>query len=300
MPPKGQALSDLLHTANLIADTPDVPDEEKAFLTKYLVQVTLPHSNPGNVPAFRRTNGNITLTIQPALDQNLNPLYPYGTLPRLLLYWITREAMRQKSRTLKLSDTINEFLTELGLSPLTGGGKRGDAHRLKSQMERLFRARISLDMDIKDGNKEGHAWQDMQVATKGVTWWDFKSNPNQPALFNSYVELGEEFYNTILTSPVPVDMRALRVLKRSPMALDLYAWATYQTFSVTHRGKPRFISWRSLTEQMGSSYTDIDNFRKKTKAALRKVQAVYPALDIVDMEGGIKILPARTAVMPRA
>jgi hypothetical protein len=299
LPQKGQGLTDLLHTANIIADNPDVPDDEKAFLTKYLVQVTLPHSNPGNVPAFRRTNGNITLTIQPALDQDLKPLYPYGTMPRLLLYWITREAMRQKSPTLKLSDTINQFLLELGLSPLTGGGKRGDARRLKSQMERLFRARISLDIELRDGNKEGHAWQDMQVATKGVTWWDFRSNPNQPALFESYVELGQEFYNTILNNPVPVDMRALRALKRSPMALDLYAWATYQTFSVTHKGKPRFISWHSLTEQMGSGYADIDNFRKKTKAALRKVQAVYPALDIVDAEGGIRILPSRPAVLPR-
>lgn len=290
----------LLDTAALIAADQETPEEDKGFLTKYLVQVTLPHSNPGNIPAFRRTNGKITLTIQPFLDKNLKPLYPYGTLPRLLLYWLTREALRQKSPKLVLSDSINGFLLDLGLSPETGGGKRGDSRRLRTQMERLFRARISLDVALHDGTAEGYSWQDMQVAPKGLYWWDFRSSPNQITLFDCWIELGREFYEAIINDPVPVDMRALRALKRSPMALDLYAWATYQTYSVTRKGSARFVPWRGLMQQLGSDYEDLRDFRKKAKTALQKIQAIYPALRIEEEEGGFRILPSRPAVLPKS
>ena len=39
----------------------DPPDpQELAFLARELVQCTLPHSNPGQVPFWARTNGNMT------------------------------------------------------------------------------------------------------------------------------------------------------------------------------------------------------------------------------------------------
>jgi hypothetical protein len=36
--------------------------------------------------------------------------------------------------------------------------------------------------------------------------------------------LGENFFEAITAAPVPLDMRVLKTLKRSPLALDLYAW----------------------------------------------------------------------------
>lgn len=288
----------ILEAAHIIALDHDPDENEKSFLTKYLVQVTLPHSDPGNTPAFRRTNGNITLTIQPSLDEKLRPLYPYGTLPRLLLYWLTREALRQKSRRIELSDSINAFLRDLGLNPVTGGGRRGDAHRVRDQMQRLFRARISLDAVLRDGSRTGTAWRDMQVANRGVTWWDYK-HPDQGSLFESWVELGEEFYSAIIHDPVPVDLRAIRALKNSPMALDLYAWATYQTFIVTRKGKGRFVPWRGLMEQIGADYEDMRDFRRSAKAALRKIEQVFPGLNLESAPGGFNIRPGRPAVLGR-
>ena len=68
-----------------------------------------------------------------------------------------------------------------------------------------------------------------QVAPKGVLWWDEK-HPAQTTLWDSWIQLSEEFFEAITAAPVPVDVRALRALKRSPRALDLYAWATYTAF----------------------------------------------------------------------
>ena len=40
--------------------------------------------------------------------------YPYGTLPRLLLFWITREALRTNSPRIELGNSLAKFMEELG------------------------------------------------------------------------------------------------------------------------------------------------------------------------------------------
>jgi hypothetical protein len=104
--------------------------DELAYMAKHLVQVTLPHSDPGDIQAWTRTNGDLTLVITRSnLDIRTGNLigYPYGTIPRLLLYWLTSEAVRTKQRVLKLGNSLSQFMREVGLNPDTGGGKRGDA-----------------------------------------------------------------------------------------------------------------------------------------------------------------------------
>lgn len=190
-------------------------------------------------------------------------------------------------------------MREVGLNPDTGGGKRGDAKRLREQMQRLFRCHISFDQVMSLGNAEGNRWVDMQVAPEGELWWDIRQ-PEQLELFNSWIELGEKFFEAVTAAPVPADMRALRALRRSPLALDLYAWATYRAFSVSRKGAPQFVPWRSLMRQMGCDYDEVSNFRKKANKALRKVRAVYPALKIKNKLGGFDILPCPPAVPPAA
>jgi hypothetical protein len=85
-------------------------DQDKAFLARQLVQTTLPHADPGNVPVWSRTNGNLTLTIQPGVANGALIGFPYGTIPRLLTYWMTTEAIRTKSPRLTLGDTLAEFM----------------------------------------------------------------------------------------------------------------------------------------------------------------------------------------------
>ena len=53
----------IIEANNDILQNPD--SEEKAFMARALVQATLPHSDPGEVPIWGRTNGNLTLTIKP-------------------------------------------------------------------------------------------------------------------------------------------------------------------------------------------------------------------------------------------
>jgi hypothetical protein len=94
-------------------------------------------------------------------------------------------------------------------------------------------------------------------------------------------------------------MRALRALKRSPLALDLYAWVSYRAFVATQSGRTQFVTWEQLMGQLGTDYVHVQHFRAKAKAALRKIQAVYPGLLLGGKQGGIEILPGASAVPPK-
>ena len=298
--PPTRAQSKLIDAAAAIRqDSAD--SEDLAYMARELVQCTLPHSDPGQVPFWTRTNGNITLSIVSDFDPETNKLvgYPYGSIPRLVLFWLTTEALRTGSRRLELGSSYGGFLKEIGLDPSTGGGKRGDAHRVRNQSRRLFTARISFIQRAELPHMTGEARVHMNVTSKSMLWWDPK-RPDQMNLWDSWVELGEEFYSAITSAPVPVDIRALRALKRSPLALDLYAWATHKALSVSRKGKAQYVPWKGLADQFGSDYSNHLDFKRKAKDAFRKILAVYPGLKLRDATGGIEVLPtSRPAIAPQ-
>lgn len=269
------------------------PDKtESAFMARQLVQATLPHKNPGDVPAWSRKNGALTLTIRPGWDEKKRKQigYPYGTIPRLLLFWITTEAIRTKNPRIELGNNLAQFMETLGLNP-RGGGKRSDVKRLQNQMVRLFQSSISFNQSI--GGRT--TWLNMHVAPKGMLWWDEKK-PNQATLFENWIQLGEDFFNAITSAPVPLDMRALKALKRSPLSLDLYVWATYTAYQTQKTGQSRSLSWEILHEQFGAEYSDVKNFSKKAWMALLKIRAVYPELNIERVRGGVNVLPSKPSI----
>ena len=276
------------------------PSTEIAFLTRYLVQATLPHRQPkGRPPEWHRKNGKYTLSVRPgfATDRRTRVRrqlpYPSGTIPRLLMFWITTEAVRTKERRLSLGASLSEFMRELGLNPRNGGRgtSRSDARRLYDQMERLFRATISFEYS----DWAAHKWCDMQVAGEGEFWWN-PVRPDEPVLWDSWVLLGERFFDAIVGSPVPVDLAALRQLKGSSLALDLYAWATYKTDQACKRRSGTRVSWRQLHAQLGADYSNPKDFKRRAKCALSKVRSVYPGLRLGDVPGGLVVYPGKRAV----
>lgn len=274
--------------------------EDAAFMARQLVQATLPHSNPKS-DVWKRTNGNLTLGIQAGYDMEREKSYglPYGTIPRLLLFWMTTEAVKTKTPRLELGKNLADFMREVGLNPNTGGGKRSDAKRLQEQMQKLFRARISFQQTTQGERGRGEAWLDMQIAPEGELWWNPKT-PEQSILWDSWIELGDKFYKAITAAPIPVDIRALKALKRSPLALDLYALCCYEAYRVERTGKPRFIPWRSLMKQLGADYEGehaARDFGVKCRRALRKISTVM-TLNLDDAEGGLTILPGSLPAIP--
>lgn len=307
--PPTKAQLELLDAATAIREAPDAV--ERAFMARQLVLCTLPHSDPGDVEAWTRKTAAGALSIQRGWDAEAGkPIgHPFGTVPRLLLYWITAEVQLtknsedmtpQEKRTLHLGHSLAQFMRDLGMNPDNGTGKRSDAKRLHEQMERFFAARISFQQTTQVSDEATRRRRvNMDVAADSELWWNPR-NPEQGALWQSWMLLGEQFYDALLELPVPLDMRALRALKRSPLALDIYAWACFKGYVIFKKGlPPQFMAWSVLAKQLGGEYGNTDDFKRKAKVALRKVQAVYDGLSIAQVRGGFTIHANRLAVAER-
>ena len=288
----------LLQAASDMRESPD--SYERAFLARQLIQCTFPHKDPGNIPIWSRTNGNLTLSIRPLYDEDKAAhKYPYGTIPRLFLYWMVTEAARTKNRRLYLGQTYPAFMRKLGLNP-SNGGVRSDSRRLRDQIERMLRATISFKQTFRRDGKTGDAWVDMQIGPEAVLWWNFDQEDEQDSLFESYIELSDKFFSAITSSPIPLDLRALRALRKSPLALDLYSLICHKTYSARKDDDTKTIPWDGLHRQMGAEYKELRNFKQKVNQAIRKIRLVYPQMKVDLSETGMHIHPAPLAIPERA
>ncbi|MGH9353533.1 MAG: replication protein RepA [Terriglobia bacterium] len=309
--PPTRAQTALVDAVLAIHAAPDAV--ERAFMARQLILCTLPHTDPGNVEAWTRRTGSIALGIQSGVDFETGKKigFPYGTIPRLLLFWLTTEVQRTKNipelsitekRTLQLGRSLAAFMEAVGLNP-RGGGKRSDAKRLHDQMDRLFSSRIGFVENKHTSTAQGKARGSMEISPDYELWWS-KKRPEQGTLWNSYVFLGESFYSVLAECAVPIDLRALKALKRSPLALDLYALVCYAAFPIFQQKRPpQFIPWKSLMQQFGTDYADPHDFKRKAKAALRKIAGngngrggLYPGLTVKPAKGGFMLHATRLAV----
>ena len=283
MPSHRKTISDAA-LDRLISDALAIEAEEAlkagalGFMARALVQATLPHKRVvGN--EFTRRNGAFTLNLLAPSAVGL----PYGTVPRLLLAWLTTEAVRTRSRELVLGDSLSSFMRELDMMPT--GGRWGSITRLKTQAQRLF----STTVDCFYTSEERTGMVGYRIADRAMLWWHPKV-PDQAALWQSTVSLSEPFFREVVEHPVPVDMRALRALKRSPMALDMYAWLTYR---MSYLSRTTEIPWGALAAQFGSDYARLRDFKGAFLGELRKVLAVYPAARATEGDRGLVLKPSR-------
>ena len=255
------------------------------FMARGLVQATMPHRETSERDHIRH-NGDYTLQMT-ALIKDIG--LPYGVIPRLLLALLATEAVRTKERELVLGDSMSVFMRELGLVPT--GGRWGTITRLKDQSQRLFNAVISCSYT----NVNQDTSTDFKITDHRNLWWH--QNPDQAGLFKSTVILTERFYDEIIQNPVPVDMRVLKGLKRSPMALDIYCWLTYR---MSYLKKPTAITWPQLHAQFGTGYADnengIKNFRRAFTKQLGEVLRLYPEANIETVRGRLILKPSKPHV----
>lgn len=262
------------------------------YMARALVQATMPHSKPKD-PIFVRENGGFTM----ALFGNPKVGLPYGSVPRLVLSWLTTEAVRTKERQIILGNNLSDFMRELDLVPT--GGRWGTITRLRDQMTRLFGSTISCsytDERLHNGQNL-IAGGNLQIAEKYNVWWTPKS-PDEISLFESTVLLSQQFFNEVTQNPVPIDQRALKILRKSPMALDQYCWLTYRMFSLK---KPTLIPWNALQMQFGAEYSRDRDFKAAFLKQMKKVHMVYPEAKVEeDLKGiGLLLRPSPTHVAPR-
>ena len=266
-------------------------DPDLGFMARLLVLCSLPRTNPGNRLQYKRVNGPYKLIMSATGDHKL----PFGNLPRLLLAWVSAEAVRTQSRDLVLGKSLAGFMRKLGMSD-DSGSPRGDRTRLRNQMKRLFGCSVSLTYE----DKQGEAHVSSLVADRASFWWN-ERKPDEPMLWDSKIRLGEDFFNEIINHPVPLNMNTLKALKRSTLGLDLYLWLNYRTFALR---VPLRLSWQQVYCQFGahpdkaSDRQTVQMFRRDVLRELKKIKLAWPELHYATAPGLLILYPSIPTIAP--
>ncbi len=285
---------------------------ELGYMARALVLATMPYKDP-KADVFRRENGDFILRIVAGYEGGI----PFGVYPRLLMSWVATEAVRTKSPDIELGDSLSVFLRDV-LDIQRGGGKRGSNTRVAEQMKRLFGSLITAQytggmsgrgftlrnvmiaegLDLDDGFEESlHLEPDNAPAAH------HQGPPSSPlwtpqereiaGAWKSRVRLSDGFFRECVTKPVPIDLRAYKALRGSPLAMDVYTWLTYRMSYTERRTRP--MRWEALMGQFGSNYASPRaalDFKKAFLKALKAVLIVYPGANIEVVDKGLVLLPS--------
>lgn len=283
------ALVETEETLDTVQQENEVIPSKTGYMARAMVLATIPHSKlPDNITVYERKNGDYSLSLL------ANPKYglPYGTIPRMLMSWVSMEAVRTQNPTIMLGDTLSDFMRRLGYTPT--GGKKGTIQRLKEQAKRLFTTGVSCTYH---NPKRGLSIRQTYIAKDYSEWW-LPYSPNQRTLWESHVILSHDFFQEIVNRPVPISLETLANLRKSPMALDIYFWLTHRNFghaSMAHIGVD------TLQHQFGAGYPSTEqgkrDFKKKFLQALKKVSETYSAAEKLRFDDDVLVvLPGRPDV----
>lgn len=281
-------------TADVLILPPERAKKPKTgFAAREMILLNLPHSDPKQAPVWRRKNGNLSLIVQGGYRENektgeLEYLgIPYGATARLLLFYLMSEATLTKSPRIYLGNSFDAFLEAIGASKT--GGKKSGAAAVVRQLERLLTASFSVQSTIDGIEARLFSGENARFVKKFELWFS-KKQTGQAALWDSYMDLSPELFESLKKSAVPLDWDILVKLRKSPLALDLYAWLTYEAARAQEAGKGRFVPWAALKNQMGAEYATVKDFSRKAKRELSKIGKIYSGLSLGKRRGGIEIM----------
>jgi hypothetical protein len=274
--------------------------EDLSYLARLWCQTSLPYRDPGDVPHWGRRNGDLSLVVQPGVSisasgEGRSVGYPYGTVPRLVLTWLSTEAVRTQSPTLVLGDSLSSFMRDdLGMTPT--GGKNGSITRLRKQLERLFLATLTVRWEGDPSRQTGGR---LNVASSYDLWWQDRA-PGEPTLMPSVVTLSAEFFSEVTQHPVPLDVGVLRALRGSALRLDIYAFLCHR---LSYLRRETVIPWEALRGQFGSTLgrdkAGRARFRQEFERNLREVLLLHRHADVDSTPAGLVLRPSRTSVPMR-
>ncbi len=266
---------DLFDRVNAIAGEPPSP----SFLHSALCAMSLPVRRPADEHSpIIRQDGQYTLVIRPKPvmetvngQQSLRSLgVPYGSLPRLVLIHIMTEAVRSRSRHIVLGRTFTDWMRRMGFRTISYG-PRGSATLIREQLDRLLACEwmIRWENTDKEGTRE-FAIKEIKLTN------EYAGIDRSGGAFVREIVMTEGFFDHLREHAVPLNEHAIRQLRDSATALDLYTWLAYRLPRINAK-RPAAISWQQLAVHFGNDGRNIRKFRQTIRDAWeRHVSAVYP------------------------
>ena len=227
--------------------------------------------------------GELKLHIESGYGMSMEPVgIPYGAVARLILIYLSSEAVANNSRVIELGRNMKQFLDRMGISV---GGK--SVAMVRDQARRISMCRLTFfnkrerDTLISNGS-----------FVRNAVICD-PSSEQQNRLWNDQVELDETFFKSLTDHPLPLREAAIRQLSGRSMALDLYVFLSYRLHVLE---KPTPVSWSSLHTQFGGGYRERWVFVQTIRDPLALALAAYPEAKVEINEGGLILHPSPSPV----
>lgn len=277
-----------------------VHDEEPvpAFLHSALCAMSLPTKRPKDdtLPILRE-DGKYALAINPRpVIQHVDGKkvmrslgVPYGSYPRVALIYLLSQAVTKRSRDVYLGRNFTEWMRRLGYQTVSYG-PRGTANLMREQVDRLLACEWQIRWDGAETGDNAFAVRDVKISN------EYAGSLDKNGAFAREIRMSEAFYSHLIDHAVPLNEVAIRELKGTPTALDLYTYLAYRLPRISS-DKGQMISWDQLAKHLGND-ADSKRFRQTVRETMQLVSAVYPNAN-VDLSGRKVILHPSPAPMER-
>jgi hypothetical protein len=211
---------------------------------------------------------------------------PYGARARMILIYLQTQAVRTRSREVRLGRSMRDWMGRMGMAV---GGETAQA--LRDQARRISACSIKFFWTVADeAGRTSDGFERGAIVRNGLF---FRDDGEQGNLFEDVVTLDETFYRALSDHPVPLLESAIRQLKERSMALDIYIWLAYRLHALT---QPAPISWTSLHAQFGTGFKLVRQFKPQFLDALAAATAAYPDARIDVTETNVTLHPSRPPV----
>jgi len=252
-----------------------------------LCQTSLPYRKPKST-SWKKTSGNATLIMNAIDSQDLrrdlnsemvNTGLPYGPKARLIMYYINMIAKTSKSNVLEVGNSMTDFVKRLELN--NSGRNIKD---IRSQLERFNTTAVQMifNTDPTTHRKSFFIVEELYLdkSFQQVSLFDEAKNEKVRLHTGSiYIKLHQQYYESLIEHSVPLDERAVLVLKESCLAMDIYTWLANRLHRIPSE-RPLFLTWAAIKSQFGTEQRGMNNFKLDFRYALNKVLQVYQAAKI--------------------
>ena len=244
--------------ATLAQSKPAGSPLDLGYIDPVLAQLALPRKAT-DARVFERRSGEAILRLEAGqLLRNgrfeAQPL-PSGSLARFVLLALGREAALTKNPEINLGRSAAAFLRRWGCD---GGG---DGHaELMRQVKAIAAVGILVGRRTKSGDRT------LVGRIVDATTLDLERG------WPRSVHLTAEFFDAVTTRGAPILLPAVRGLRRSALAMDIFTWASLRLPLATPQWT--FIAWESLFEQFAEG--PAPKFRRDFSAAAQLVTRVWP------------------------
>jgi len=245
-------------------------EQEIVYSHSTMCQTCMPFVDLGEQREWKSINGASLVMIEagqvfnPEIGDMQKVGLPYGAKPRLILFYLNRQAVLHKSPLIPVEDSLKQFIQSIGL-PADGNAYK----TVKDQLGRVAASQFTIGRIEKNGS--GSTAYERIVKEMNVF---FSKDDKQRILWPNNITLSTDYFNDLVEHAVPLDSYAIGLLKDSALELDLYAMLSERLHRIPF-DKPQFVPWAGLYKQYGRGYSRIGDFRRKFLKALNNVTGVY-------------------------